>query len=68
MKALVLVHQPDLRSALGDTMRQLGFDCTFCDDAAAALDAFRSQRHPLVIASWRAGSDGAQLFSKHARN
>ena len=62
MQALIVVDQPELRKALVNASRQFGFECTTLETAPAALDAFRSHKHPLVVLTWQAPNwDGTQL-------
>lgn len=63
MQALIVVHQPELRTALVSAAREFGFDSTTPENAPAALDAFRVLKHPLVVITCQAPQwDGTQLY------
>lgn len=60
MHALIIAYPSELRSGLVSTVRELGFEVATPDTGPAALDAFRTHQHPLVIANWHASNwDGA---------
>jgi DNA-binding response OmpR family regulator len=65
MKTLVVDDDNIMRRILRRAAMSLGHEVTGCEDAESALDAYKSNKYPLIILDWMLpGMDGLEFCRK----